>query len=98
LFSSVLFPFIILLWDVRPEVRKDLIGIRQHSAIDRHREERRGARQGVVKVLSTPLAVPLLLVATARKWYVVATLKPLMFALTLWYVFPVRVWEAVVSP
>jgi hypothetical protein len=43
----------------------------------------------VVKVLSPPYLVPALLVATIRKWYVVLALKPGMFALTLWYVFPV---------
>jgi hypothetical protein len=52
----------------------------------------------VVKVLSLPYLVPPLFVATIRKWYVVLAVKPLMFALTLWYVFPVFVWEAVVDP
>jgi hypothetical protein len=33
--------------------------------------------------------VPLLLVATIRKWYVVLAVNPEMFALMLWYVFPV---------
>ena len=42
--------------------------------------------------------MPALFVATMRKWYVVLAVKPLMFALTLWYVFPVLVCEAVVDP
>jgi hypothetical protein len=42
--------------------------------------------------------VPLLLWATIRKWYVVLALKPPMFALTLWYAFPVFVCEVVVEP
>jgi hypothetical protein len=45
----------------------------------------------VVKVLSLPYLVPALFVATIRKWYVVLAAKPLMFALTPWYVFPVLV-------
>ena len=52
----------------------------------------------VVKVLSLPWVVPLLLVATIRKWYVVLAVKPLMFATTLCVVFPVKVWLAVVEP
>jgi hypothetical protein len=52
----------------------------------------------VVKVRSMPYLVPALLVATMRKWYVVLAAKPLMVAGTFWYVFPVLVWFAVVSP
>jgi len=52
----------------------------------------------VVKVLSLPYAVPALFVATIRKWYVVLAVNPEMFALTLWYVFPVLIWESVVCP
>jgi hypothetical protein len=37
----------------------------------------------VVKVLSLPYLVPLLLIPTSRKWYVVFGLNPVMFALTL---------------
>jgi len=48
--------------------------------------------------LSLPNLVPLLLVATIRKWYVGFAVKPPMFELTLWFVFPVLVWEAVVDP
>jgi hypothetical protein len=36
--------------------------------------------------------------ATIRKWYVVLAASPEIFALTLWYVLPVLVWEAVVDP
>ncbi len=43
----------------------------------------------VVSVLSLPYVVPLLLVATIRRWYVVLAVNPEMFALMLWYVFPV---------
>jgi hypothetical protein len=52
----------------------------------------------VVKVLSLPYLVPALFVATIRKWYVMLGVKPEMFALTLWYVFPVLLWLAVVCP
>jgi len=52
----------------------------------------------VLKVLSLPYPVPALFVATIRKWYAVLALNPEMFALTLWYVFPLLVWEAVVDP
>ena len=52
----------------------------------------------VVKVLSLLYLVPVLFVATIRKWYVVLAVKPEMFALTLWYVFPVLLWPAVVCP
>ena len=52
----------------------------------------------VVKVLSMPYLVPPLFMATIRKWYVVLAVNPEMFALALWYVFPVLVWEAVVDP
>jgi len=52
----------------------------------------------VVKVLSLLYLVPALLVATIRKWYVVLALNPLMFALILWYVFPVLVWTGVACP
>jgi hypothetical protein len=52
----------------------------------------------VVNVLSLPYLAPLLLVATIRKWYVVPAVKLPMLALTLWYVFPVLLWGAVVSP
>jgi hypothetical protein len=52
----------------------------------------------VVKVLSLPYLVPLLLVATIRKWYVVLAVKPLMLATMFWYVFPAFLWGAVVSP
>jgi hypothetical protein len=51
-----------------------------------------------VNVLSLPYLVPALFEALIRKWYVVLALKPLMYALTFWYVFPVLVWEAVVRP
>jgi hypothetical protein len=37
----------------------------------------------VVKVLSLPYLVPLLLVATIRKWYVVLAVKLPMLAVTL---------------
>jgi hypothetical protein len=43
----------------------------------------------VVNVLSPPILVPALLVATIRKWYVVFAIKPLMLALMFRYVFPV---------
>jgi hypothetical protein len=36
----------------------------------------------VLKVLSLPYLVPLLLVATIRKWYVVLAVKPPMVATT----------------
>jgi len=52
----------------------------------------------VVKVLSLPYLVPALFVALIRKWYVVLPLNPLKYALTLWYVFPILLWEAVVCP
>ena len=52
----------------------------------------------VLNVLSPPGVVPPLLVATIRKWYVVLPFNPEMFALTLWYVFPLLVWDAVVDP
>jgi uncharacterized membrane protein len=52
----------------------------------------------VVKVMSLPYLVPPLLVATTLKWYVVLALKLLIFALTLWNVLPVLVWEDVVCP
>jgi len=42
--------------------------------------------------------VPFLLVATIRKWYVVLAVRLLMFALTLWYVFPALGCERVVDP
>jgi hypothetical protein len=52
----------------------------------------------VVKVRSPPYLVPALLVVTMRKWYVVFALRPEMFALILWYVFPIFVCEEVVEP
>ena len=52
----------------------------------------------MVKVLSLPYPVPALFVATIRKWYVVLAVKPLMLAATAWYVLPVLLWAAVVSP
>jgi hypothetical protein len=52
----------------------------------------------VVKLLSPPYLVPAVLVPTMRKWYLVFAAKPLMFALTFWYEFPVLLWFAVVCP
>ena len=52
----------------------------------------------VVNVLSLPRVVPPVFVATIRKWNVVLASKPLMFALTLWYVLPLLVWTGVLSP
>jgi hypothetical protein len=42
----------------------------------------------VVNVRSAPYVVPALFMATMRKWYVVLAAKPLILALTLWYVLP----------
>jgi hypothetical protein len=52
----------------------------------------------VVKVLSLPILVPALLVATIRKWYVVCVVKPLMLAAMFRYVFPLWLCIVVVRP
>ena len=49
----------------------------------------------VVKVVSLPLVLPLLLVATIWKWYVALAAKPLMVAVRFCAVLPVKVWLAV---
>jgi hypothetical protein len=49
----------------------------------------------VVKVMSLPLVVPLLLVAVILKWYVVAAVKPLMVAVRFCVVLPLKLWSPV---
>jgi hypothetical protein len=52
----------------------------------------------VLRIRSAPYLVPVLLVATMRKWYMVLALNPLMLGLTFWYVLPLLLWIGVVSP